>query len=164
VKKNSVWAFVDFNTAPDDLVDAENWVCSAFVESLGLYNPDFDIYAPANLKRVFAPEIQKFRKIYASVLASNQAAFDTRLADQMAEWVSSPRKFASAISRFVLGDQRKVLAVVFDNVDRRDREQQLRIFQIAQWFRSETRAFCLLALRDDLAIHDDQACAGLRLR
>jgi hypothetical protein len=102
VKTNSVWAFVDFNTAPDDLAGAENWVCYAFIESLGLYNPDFHIYLPANLKRIFAPDIQKFRKIYASVLASDQAAFDTRLADQMAEWVANPKKFATSISRFVL--------------------------------------------------------------
>jgi hypothetical protein len=40
------------------------------------------------------------------------------------------------------------LIIAFVNVDRRESAQQLEIFQATQWFRSETRAFALLTLRD----------------
>ncbi|MBL0164986.1 MAG: hypothetical protein IPP82_15425 [Xanthomonadales bacterium] len=39
--------------------------------------------------------------------------------------------------------------VVFDNADKRDRDQQLRVFQEVQAFRSDHKVFSILSLRDE---------------
>jgi hypothetical protein len=52
------------------------------------------------------------------------------------------------LARHVTGEMDRPLIIAFDNVDRRESAQQLEIFQAAQWFRSEARAFALLTLRD----------------
>jgi hypothetical protein len=44
---------------------------------------------------------------------------------------------------------RRGLVFIFDNVDRRDREAQLQIFQTAQWFKNLTHSFCVVSLRDE---------------
>ena len=63
-------------------------------------------------------------------------------------FLASP-KLAISICRYLIGDTRSAVVVVFDNVDERDREFQLRVFKLAQWFRAETRAFVILPLRDE---------------
>ncbi len=40
------------------------------------------------------------------------------------------------------------MVIVFDNVDKRNRDQQLNIFETAQWFKNLTRALILVTLRD----------------
>jgi hypothetical protein len=40
------------------------------------------------------------------------------------------------------------IVIVFDNVDKRSRDQQLAIFEAAQWFKELTRALVLVNLRD----------------
>jgi hypothetical protein len=53
------------------------------------------------------------------------------------------------VIRYYEGDEGIQVVVVFDNVDRRDREQQLRIFQAAQWFRARFKCFIIVSLRDE---------------
>src|SRR5205085_11936998 len=65
----------------------------------------------------------------------------------------SKRIFALALARHLTGEANRPLIIAFDNVDRRESNQQLRIFQAVQWFRSETRAFALLTLRDTTFDH-----------
>ena len=48
------WAFIDFNTAPDPIVAAENWLCQKFVDSFFRENPQFDPYDGENLTRIFS--------------------------------------------------------------------------------------------------------------
>ena len=143
------WSFLNFNDAHETLVDVETWVCRTFLESFEKEYPDFDLFAQANLRRIFAPDINRLRKIYGPAAQANPEAFELKLASELATWTVDAQRFAKSLCRFLSGDQRKAVVAVFDNVDRRDREQQIRIFPVAQWFRSETRAFCLVSLRDE---------------
>ena len=66
----------------------------------------------------------------------------------MQAWIGDPVKFSEAVSRHFLGEQRFGIVIVFDNVDKRNRDQQLAIFEAAQWFKDLTRALLIVNLRD----------------
>jgi hypothetical protein len=149
VKRKTFWSFLDFNTAPADLIDPDRWVCNSFIESFSQRNADIDLSDPDCLSRVFAPDVTRIRAMFAKASKHNPGEVELRVADRLLELTKDPVTFAKALCRYIIGDARKAVVVVFDNVDRRDRDQQLRIFQVCQWFRSETRAFCLISLRDE---------------
>jgi len=149
VRKSCRWAFIDFNDAPDDLANAEKWVCGQFIKSICAEHPSSDLYTEENLRRIFAPDINRSEQMYAKARALDPIGWEMRLADDLKAWTNDSVKFAKEICRYLIGDARQAVAVVFDNVDKRDRDQQLRVFQIAQWFKAETRTFVVLPLRDE---------------
>jgi GTPase SAR1 family protein len=143
-----IWSYLDFNKAPDDLSGIESWVCQEFIGGVSNANPALDIYSIAMLRQIFAPDINKReRGAYAPLRESVPSEYNRMLTQDLKEWVDNELKLAMSLCRYLIGVRRIPVIVAFDNVDRRDREQQLRIFQVAQWFKNGTRAFCLLTLR-----------------
>jgi hypothetical protein len=57
-------------------------------------------------------------------------------------------KLALGISRHLQGDRGEIVIAVFDNVDRRDVENQLAAFQLALWFMDQMRCLVILQMRD----------------
>jgi hypothetical protein len=149
LREASLWSFIDFNGAPDDLTNAEDWVCSTFIDSFMQTNQLDTIYEFKNLRRIFAPDLNRRDKgPYSELKRTDRLEYERRIASDLAGWVDDRKAFSQNICRYYIGDKRKAVVVVFDNVDRLDRAQQLRIFQVAQWFKNLTRTFVLLALRD----------------
>lgn len=147
VRDAAFWSFIDFNQAPEDLEHLESWVCKSFIESFERENPTIDLYEPRTLRQIFAPDINKLQRIYRNSTSASE--LELRIADSLVQWTRESQKFAQQICRFLNGDCRKVVVVVFDNVDKLERDDQIRVFQVAQWFRTQTRSFCLLPLRDE---------------
>ncbi|PZO53483.1 MAG: hypothetical protein DCF16_06725 [Alphaproteobacteria bacterium] len=104
---------------------------------------------PFDLRKCFAVELRDLNDIYAQIRIKDPHEYERVIASQLSDLVRDKRVYARAIARHVSGDRGDTLVVVFDNVDKRDRDQQLKIFELAQWFRAETRALIILALRNE---------------
>lgn len=145
LKKQAVWFILDFNRAPSSIDSLEDHICEKFVEDA--QNLGFDPYDAEGLTRVFSLDLNRLRKGALSVITDSADRQKLESAELLR--LSSDKKtFALRLARHITGDCNRPLIIAFDNVDRRESTQQLRIFQAAQWFRSETRAFALLTLRD----------------
>jgi GTPase SAR1 family protein len=143
------WTFINFNNAPQTTSHLEEWLCRQFVNSYASEHSDADLYSDQMLHRIFAPDINRLSKIYNKARELDPIGWEMRLADELKMFSENPTKFAFSICRYLIGDTRSAVVVVFDNVDERDRELQLHVFKLAQWFRAETRAFVILPLRDE---------------
>jgi GTPase SAR1 family protein len=143
------WAFINFNNAPQTTSHLEDWLCRQFINSYAAEHPELDLYSDETLHRIFAPDINRLSKIYHKALELDPIGWEMRLADELKMFSENPTKFAISICRYLIGDTRSAVVVVFDNVDERDRELQLHAFKLAQWFRAETRSFVILPLRDE---------------
>lgn len=143
------WSFIDFNTAPASLKNAERWLCERFVESFHRENPDFDPYDSENLPRIFSRDLQKRRGIYDEFRkVSEEDARRQRVTD-LQTWQDDPQRLAVGICQHFLGQRREMIVVVMDNVDRRDLEGQLDAFQLSLWFIEQSNAFVILQMRDE---------------
>jgi len=150
VRKNTAWNFVDFNSAPDDLSSLDTWIISAALQDFPLRNSISDFLGYDNIRRYFAPEIYQRDKGAYKVLKEKQPEeYERRIADDLVRWQDDPAKLLKGVMRYFMGDRGMKVVTVFDNADRRDAEQQLRIFQAAQHFRAEYGPLCILALRDE---------------
>jgi hypothetical protein len=143
------WSFIDFNTGPADLRAAQVWLCETFLRSFGEENPGFDIYRAEALEQIFATELNRQKGIYDSLQKISADTAALRRIDDLAAWKDDPQKLAFGLSRYFGGDKREIVAVVMDNVDRRNLNDQLDAFQLALWFMKESRAFVILQLRDE---------------
>lgn len=145
LRNNAVWCVIDFNRAPSSISNIEDYICSQFVEHAD--NLKFDIHSLEGLRRIFSVDINRLNKGPIAAI-SDQAEREKFLSLELLKLTADTKGFAQKLGRYITGDAHRPLIIAFDNVDRRESAQQLHIFQAAQWFRSETRAFALLTLRD----------------
>jgi Type I restriction enzyme R protein N terminus (HSDR_N) len=143
------WVFIDFNTGPADLRTAQAWLCETFLRSFGEENPSFDIYSADALEQIFAVELNRQKGIYEGLAKISIETAALRRMEDLAAWKDDAQKLAFGISRYFGGIKREIVAVVMDNVDRRNLNDQLDAFQLALWFMKESRAFVILQLRDE---------------
>jgi hypothetical protein len=148
IAEKSHWAFLDFNTAPDDLSKANEWVCGAFVTSLIEEGAPFDPRDAADQERIFADNIRDRSSYYHRVEARDPSKGDLERARDIEGWRQDNMQLAPGVSRYLQGDRGDNLIAVFDNVDRRDAPNQLAAFQTALWFMNLTRCLVILQMRD----------------
>lgn len=150
IKENTLWAFIDFNTAPADLHNLEDWMIPVILEELQVRNKINDFYDYNNLRRYFAPQIAERERGPYKILKEKQPdEYERRIADDLVKWRDDLKGFLKGVMRYHMGDRGSKVVVVFDNADRRDAEQQLAVFQAAQHLRSEYGPLCIMALRDE---------------
>jgi hypothetical protein len=142
------WAFIDFLFAPDDLRDAEEWVYKTFVQSLFDEGLQIDLRDPDEQEKVFAADIADREAFYFRMSAAEPGRGMLERARDIEGWRQDPERSAKALARYIEGDKGEILIVVFDNVDRRDAEDQLGAFQLALWFMNQVRCLVILQMRD----------------
>ena len=149
IRENIVYVVINFNNATDSLEDIEKWICQEIVDRLVEANGE-EFLSSDNLDRYFAPDIRLLRKGPLSRLEkADPTEYARIISTKLIEWYEDPIKLCAGILRFYNGDKDISVVVAFDNVDRRDREQQLKIFQTVQWFRNKNKCFSILSLRDE---------------
>lgn len=150
IRDNTLWSVIDFNTAPQNIKNLEIWICQEFVNDFSKRYGDEKFFYFENLKRYFAPDIAKREKgTYELLKNSSYSSYVERITDDITKWNDDPEKLSESVIRYFSKDKNIPVVIVFDNVDKRDRDQQLSIFQSVQWFRSKNKCFAILSLRDE---------------
>jgi len=143
------WIVINFNKAKDNLADIEKWVCEQVIAELES-NEGEEFLAYENLLKYFSPDIARLTAGPLKPLKTHDpVAYDLEIGRRLDEWCKDSAHLCRGIIRYFTKDCGIPVVAVFDNVDRRSRDQQLAIFQTVQWFRGENKCFSVLTLRDE---------------
>jgi hypothetical protein len=143
------WAFVDFNSSPASLKDAEEWLCESFITSFERENPSLAVYDGEVLRGIFSRRIQQRRAYYEQLRAISPDEETRARAIDIVTWQSDIIAFAEGIANYVMRITQRNLVVVMDNVDKLDLQNQLDAFQLTLWFLERSKAFIILQMRDE---------------
>jgi len=147
---HSAWSVIDFNKAPNDLDRFETWICEEFLREFPVRNQIPDFLSREHLDSYFSLDLAVLSKgPYEKLRTLDPVEYERKIADELATLLRQPEKLAFGCIRSYQTDRGVRVVVVFDNVDRLDLKQQLKIFQTAQWFRSMSRCFTIISLRDE---------------
>jgi len=149
LKSKIHWAFLDFNSVPPDTNKWENWVYTEVSRSLSEENYGFDLTNADDQERIFNQKIKEKQAHYSRLDAIEGQSGALQKALDIESWRIDPIICAQAMVRFLQGDKRHTVIIVFDNVDRRHPEEQLLAFQWAMNLKKNTRSLVLLQMRDD---------------
>ena len=145
----TVWCRIDMNAAPVSPNEIYDWLRGALIESCraSLPNEDFDDLDV--FRKVFSVEINRFNKGVGKLYASQPEVFNVKLAEHIESVQRDRHAVAQAHIRFCCGDRNKLCIIVLDNCDKKTRDEQLLMFEAAQWLQKEFRALVILPLRDE---------------
>jgi GTPase SAR1 family protein len=149
VIEHTRWAFVNFNVMPPGGAEAlRDWIAERFVRSFADVN-QIDVFDLKQIERIFAVELNQFEKGPSKLLKNaDPAEFARRRATLLESLLKDFPRFAQSIARHYSSEKGLGIVIVFDNVDKRSRDQQLVVFEAAQWLKDITRALVLINLRD----------------
>lgn len=148
LREKNHWAFLNFNSAPEDHTSWNDWVCEAFARSVIEEGAPIDLRDGEDQERVFASDLADRKAFYDRMEAAQGGRGALERARDIEQWRLDPLKLTRGIARYLQGDRAENLIVVFDNVDRREAEAQLAAFQTALWFMDQTRCLVILQMRD----------------
>ena len=146
---STVWCRLDMNSAPVSPNEIYNWLRQALIISCrsSLQNEDFDDLDV--IKKIFAVDINKFNKGVGKLYKNSPDVYNIKLAELVEEIQKDLHLTAQAHIRYCCGDRNKLCIIVLDNCDKKTRDEQLLMFEAAQWLQKEFRALIIIPMRDE---------------
>lgn len=147
--ESTVWCRLDMNSAPVSPTEIYNWLRLALINSCRFSVPKDDFDDLEILQKIFSVELNRFKKGVGKLYASQPQIFDVKLAEHLDSMQRDRHTSAQAHIRYCCGQRGKLCIIVLDNCDKKTRDEQLLMFEAAQWLQKEFRALVILPLRDE---------------
>lgn len=148
IRKATIWVRINMNAAPVSHAEIYSWLREQIIEGCHGEYPELDFDDLTVMQNVFSVEINKWKKGLGK-LYTDQEVFNERLAQHLEDLLKNRHLTAVANTRYCATNHGKLLVVVLDNCDKRTRDEQLLMFQAAQWVQNEFRGLVILPLREE---------------
>ncbi len=145
----TVWCRINMNAAPVSADEIYKWLRREIIEGCKQSLPDLDFDALITLRKLFGIEIHKFNKGTGEIYKADEKTYNIKLAEFLDDLQKDQDKVTNAFVRFCCAERGKLLIVVLDNCDKKSRDEQLLMFEAAQWLQNEYRCLVILPLRDE---------------
>jgi len=142
------WAHLDLNTAPLAKEKIYDWILSKIISELKKSHVSIDFDDLETIKKVYFVEIRKIEKGLGALLDKDSITYKELLAKEMLGWQGNLSVTVKALTQFLCRSRGKNLIVVLDNCDRRTKEAQLLMFEVAKWLQKEVDCLIFLPIRD----------------
>jgi len=146
---STVWVRANMNVAPLSEHEIYDWLREQIVEGFKTEYTNIDFDNLDVLRNVYSVEINKFQKTIGQILDSNSQEYKVKFADLITSLQNNKHQTAIAFSRYCATERNKLPIIVLDNCDKRTRDQQLLMFQAAEWVQKEFRCLVILPLREE---------------
>lgn len=149
IRERTLWLRIDMNPAPISRAEIYDWVRKQIIRGCEDLHPNIDFDELDTLKAIHSVEINQFRKGEGRLYQGDQTVFNIKMAEVIASAKSDLHVKAVNYSRYFSTERGKLLVIVLDNCDKRLRDEQLLMFEAAQWIQKEFRGLVVLPLREE---------------
>ncbi len=147
IKEQTAWLRIDLNPAPVNSTEIYVWLRRQIIEGIRATSPDIDTHLLDNLKKLYRSQIREFDAGEGALFPKESEAYSSRLADLLGKLKADEALTIQCLEQFLCTGRGRLLVIVLDNCDKRDRDQQLLMFQVAKYIQTEIRCLVVLPLR-----------------
>ena len=149
IKKKTLWLHIDMNPAPISRAEIYDWLRGQIIEKCKQSEPSTDFDELDTLKVVHAVQILQYRKGTGRLYESNKDVWNTKLGEHLETTLKDKHIVAQNHANYCSSNRGKLLIIVLDNCDKRLRDEQLLMFEAAQWIQREFKGLVVLPLREE---------------
>lgn len=147
--KNSItWVIVNMNSAPIARDTIYGWLTDAVIEVIKQQFPVCDFGNQKFLSDLYNEKIKEFENGVGSFLKSCQSDYNRELYQVIKDAMKDKDLTLKCLLRYISVKYKKDCIIVLDNVDKGSTQDQLLMFQVAEWFRTQYSCLVVLPLRD----------------
>ena len=130
------WAFINMNYAPITGNEIYDWIKKSVIEMLQDNHQDVQFSDWNVISQIFRKEIKDFETGIGVLLKNDSIEYRKELYKQLKDRLSDSTEYLKALLRYLKEYQRTLPIVVLDNCDKRNKDEQLLMFQVAEWMRT----------------------------
>ena len=142
------WVFVNMNGAPVSPEEIYPWLKQQIIMHLKQNHAEIDFSSIEIIKRVFRKDIKEFESGIGALLADEKVSYNKELYSLLSKKQEDSTSYLESLIAFLKGNGGYLPIVVLDNCDKRDKDAQLLMFQVAQWLRTTFKCLVILPMRD----------------
>ncbi|MDT8903255.1 type I restriction endonuclease [Anaeroselena agilis] len=140
--------FINMNNAPGNKDKIYDWIIDATIQRIQDNHSEIDFTEFETIKKVFKKEIKEFEKGLGALLSSTPDKYNQELYSVLVNCTNNNQIKLKSYIKYLKETHTKIPIVVLDNCDKLLAEQQLLMFDVAQWLRDTFKCLILLPLRD----------------
>ena len=142
------WVFLNMNSAPVEKGEIYFWLKTNIISHIKKEHRELDFDSIEIIKRVFRREIIGFDKGIGSLLKGNEFDYNKALYEKLHALIQDQDAYLVALLFFIKENYSKIPIIVLDNCDKRNKDEQLLMFEVAQWLRTQYQCLVFLPMRD----------------
>ncbi|MDN0122133.1 S1 RNA-binding domain-containing protein [Yersinia aleksiciae] len=147
IADETLWLRFNMNESPVSADEVYDWLRQKIIQQCQLSYPYIDFDSLDVLRKLYSVEINKFNKGEGQLLSGD--LYNQELFKIIRESKLDYHKTALAYTRYCGTERGKLVIIVLDNCDKRTLQEQLLMFQAAQWLQNEFRSLIILPLREE---------------
>lgn len=153
VLERTCWTRLNLNHAPVSSKEIYKWVKENIIAQLKEQNEKIDFDDMKFIEKLYSEEISSLKKGPLSLLSSDSAKYNEILVDKILSFQENLDLTLNCFVRELIHNNGKDLIIVLDNCDKRNLEEQLLMFEVANWIKDNIKAIVFLPLRDTTFDH-----------
>lgn len=142
------WIFINMNTAPVYREEIYDWIQKSIIQQIKEELKDIDIDNIETIKKIFRREVNTFDKGIGSLLKTEPIEYNKELYKTLRELINNTGTYLTSLLFFVKENYAKIPIIVLDNCDKRNKDDQLLMFEVSQWLRTQFKCIVILPMRD----------------
>lgn len=147
LKEQTYWVNINLNNAPTDKSMIYDWAMNEIIDGVK-EKSDVDIDDFSVTEKIFASSISKFKRGPISLLLNDIDKYNEQLFNEYKRLLSDKPLHIRMLIDYLFNSRNKLLIIVLDNCDKRDKEIQLLMFDVANWMKESFACMIILPLRD----------------
>ncbi len=146
--KQCDWLFLNMNFAPLTNDEIYSWLKNDMITQITNSHLDIDFTNIDVIKKIFRKEIRAFDTGLGQLLKSDEATYNKELYELLRKNTENASTYLTALLFYLKENYGLLPIVVLDNCDKRNKDEQLLMFQVAQWLRTTFKCIVILPMRD----------------
>lgn len=153
VLNRTAWTRLNLNDAPVTSKEIYKWVKENIITQLKEQNQSIDFDEMKFIEKLYSKEITSLKRGALSLLDSDSEKYKEILVDKILSFQDDLDLTLNCFIRELVHNNGKDLIIVLDNCDKRNLEEQLLMFEVANWIKDNIKAIVFLPLRDTTFDH-----------
>lgn len=149
IRMATTWCRINMNNAPVSPSEIYPWLRQEIISACRGSLPSIDFDSLDTILKLYGSEISKFKRGVGALYPEESEAYKLKLAEVIESIQNDQHKDAIAHIRYSCGERGKLCILALDNCDKKTRDEQLLMFEAAQWLQKEFRSLVIMPLRDE---------------
>jgi hypothetical protein len=148
LSESTEWITINLNQAPINKDVIYTWINEQIVKRMKENHKDIDFDDPDISLKIYSVEYNQAVRWASKIFANDNYEQQKYIFQEILKLDNSIDVKAKTYARYFCGEKDKLLIVVLDNCDRRTAEDQLLMFDVANWLKETFKCLVFLPMRD----------------
>ena len=148
IRKTTFWINLNLNDAPLNKEEIYKWIKTNIIKRIKESQNEIDFDELDSLFKLYDDSINSLKKGILKLFSPDDIDYKKILAENLQKFQGDIDLTLSSLIRLLVTNAGKSLVVVLDNCDKRNSEEQLLMFEVANWIKDNIKSIVFLPLRE----------------